>query len=80
MRRAAKEVRRVQTSPCCRRWRILQEGSEPLGVAFVFSAPGFEELMRENSVPEGEPVTPISAQEREQIRKRHGWHTSFPPG
>ena len=59
---------------------VRNTGSETLGVAFVFSAPGFEELMRDNSVLEGEPVTPISAQEREQIRKRHGWHTSFPPG
>jgi quercetin dioxygenase-like cupin family protein len=57
---------------------VRNTGSEPLGVAFVFSKPGFEELMRDNSVPEGEPVTPISAAEREQIRKRHSWHTVFP--
>jgi len=50
-------------------------GSEPLGVAFIFSKPGVEELMRDNSVPEGQPVTPMSADERAQIQARHRWHT-----
>lgn len=58
---------------------VRNTGHEPLGVAFIFSKPGFEELMRDNSVPEGQPVTPISAEERDQIRKRHSWHTVFPP-
>jgi quercetin dioxygenase-like cupin family protein len=58
---------------------VRNTGSEPLGIAFIFSKPGFEELMRDNSVLEGQPVTPISAEEREQIRKRHSWHTVFPP-
>jgi len=57
---------------------VRNTGSEPLGIAFIFSKPGFEELMRDNSVLEGQPVTPISAAEREQIRKRHSWHTVFP--
>lgn len=57
---------------------VRNTGSEPLGVVFIFSKPGFEELMRDNSVLEGQPVTPISAEEREQIRKRHSWHTVFP--
>lgn len=59
--------------------RVRNTGTEPLGVAFIFSKPGFEELMRENSVLEGQPVTPISAEEREQIRKRNSWHTVTPP-
>jgi len=58
---------------------VRNTGSEPLGVVFIFSKPGFEELMRENSVLEGQPVTPMSAEEREQIRKRHSWHTVYPP-
>lgn len=57
---------------------VRNTGTEPLGVAFVFSKPGFEELMRENSVLEGQPVTPISPEEREQIRKRNRWHTVYP--
>lgn len=58
---------------------VRNTGNEPLGVAFIFSKPGFEELMRDNSVREGQPVTPISPEEREEIRKRHSWHTVFPP-
>ena len=58
---------------------VRNTGTEPLGVAFIFSRPGFEELMRDNSVLEGQPVTPISPEEREQIRKRHSWHTIYPP-
>jgi len=57
---------------------LRNTGSEPLGVAFVFSKPGFEELMRDNSVPEGQPVTPVSAEERDALRKKHSWHTVFP--
>lgn len=57
---------------------VRNTGTEPLGVLFVFSKPGFEQLMRENSVVEGQPVTPISPDEREQIRKRHSWHTVYP--
>ncbi|MEP6834874.1 MAG: hypothetical protein ABJB74_15910 [Gemmatimonas sp.] len=58
---------------------LRNTGTEPLGVAFIFSKPGFEELMRDNSVREGQPVTPISAEERDQIRKRHSGHTIYPP-
>ena len=58
---------------------VRNTGNEPLGVAFIFSKPGFEELMRDNSVLEGQPVTPVSPEEREQIRKRHSWHTVYPP-
>jgi mannose-6-phosphate isomerase-like protein (cupin superfamily) len=58
---------------------VRNTGREPLGVAFIFSRPGFEELMRDNSVLEGQSVTPLSAEEREQIRTRHSWHTVYPP-
>jgi quercetin dioxygenase-like cupin family protein len=58
---------------------VRNTGNEPLGIAFIFSKPGFEELMRDNSVVEGQPVTPMSAEERNQIRKRHSWHTVYPP-
>jgi mannose-6-phosphate isomerase-like protein (cupin superfamily) len=58
---------------------VRNTGSEPLGVAFVFSKPGFEELMRDNSVLEGQPVTPMSAEERAAIRERHKWRTVYPP-
>ena len=57
---------------------VRNTGSEPLGVAFIFSKPGFEELMRDNSVLEGQPVIPITAEERDRIRARHRWHTVYP--
>lgn len=40
---------------------LRNTGSEPLSIVFVFSKPGFEELMRDNSVLEGQPVPPMSA-------------------
>jgi quercetin dioxygenase-like cupin family protein len=59
--------------------RLVNVGTEPLGIAFVFSQPGFEELMRDNSVPEGQPVTPMSPEERAQVQARHRWHTIAGP-
>ena len=54
---------------------LRNTGSGPLGIAFIFSKPGFEELMRENSVLEGEPATILSAEERARNQARHKWHT-----
>jgi quercetin dioxygenase-like cupin family protein len=54
---------------------LRNTGPEPLGIAFIFSKPGFEQLMRENSVLEGETPTPLSAEEAREIRARHRWHT-----
>lgn len=54
---------------------LVNDGTEPLGITFTFSKPGFEELMRDNSVPEGQPVTPLSADERARIQAKHRWHT-----
>ena len=54
---------------------LRNTGTEPLAIAFIFSKPGFEELMRANSVLEGEPVTPLTAAEQAQNRARNRWHT-----
>ena len=54
---------------------LRNTGAVPLAIYFVFSRPGFEELMRDNSVPEGETPTPISAAERARIEARNRWHT-----
>jgi mannose-6-phosphate isomerase-like protein (cupin superfamily) len=54
---------------------LHNDGKVPLGIAFIFSAPGFEELMRENSVREGEPDRPLTVAERRQIEARNAWHT-----
>jgi hypothetical protein len=45
---------------------LRNTGAEPISIAFIFSQPGFEELLRENSVAEGEPVIPLSEAERGQ--------------
>jgi len=46
-------------------------GSEPIHLVFIFSAPGFEEFMRAESVPEGERNIPLSKVEDEEIMKKH---------
>ena len=46
-------------------------GTEPISVVFVFSAPGFEDFMRAESVPEGEKITPLTKAEDAQITKQH---------
>ena len=56
---------------------LRNTGTEPVSVAFVFSKPGFEEYLRDTSVPEGQPVLPLSADERRAIRMRHQWHTVY---
>jgi quercetin dioxygenase-like cupin family protein len=40
-------------------------GTEPIALTFIFSAPGFEETMRCNSVPAGETPTPITPEEQQ---------------
>ena len=39
-------------------------GASPIALTFVFSAPGFEETMRCNSVPAGETPTPITPEQQ----------------
>jgi len=56
---------------------VRNTGTGPLSIAFVFSKPGFEAYLRDTSVPEGQPVTPMSPEERSAIRARHRWHTVY---
>ncbi len=56
---------------------VRNSGSEPLSIAFVFSKPGFEEYLRDTSVPEGQPVVPLSGEEQARIRAKHRWHTVY---
>ena len=41
-------------------------GTTPIALTFVFSAPGFEETMRCNSVAAGETPTPISPEQQKE--------------
>jgi len=46
-------------------------GSDPIHLVGIFSAPGFEEYMRAESVSEKEKVVPLSKAEDEEIMKKH---------
>jgi quercetin dioxygenase-like cupin family protein len=46
-------------------------GTEPIHGVFVFSAPGFEEFMRAESIPEGQKITPLTKAEDAQLMKEH---------
>jgi quercetin dioxygenase-like cupin family protein len=56
---------------------VRNTGVEPVTIAFIFSKPGFEQYLRDTSVPEGQPVLPLSVAERTEIRARHRWHTVY---
>ena len=58
---------------------VRNTGTEPLTIVFIFSRPGFEEHMRENSVREGERVTPLTREEQNAIRARHRDHVIYDP-
>jgi mannose-6-phosphate isomerase-like protein (cupin superfamily) len=63
-------------------------GTQPVHLYGLFSRQGFEQLLRAGSVPAGQPVTPISADERARLLGSglgHAmyWDTSkgpYPPG
>jgi quercetin dioxygenase-like cupin family protein len=50
---------------------VSNTGSDPIAVIGIFSAPGFEEYMRAESVREGEKVVPLSKTQDEEIMKKH---------
>jgi quercetin dioxygenase-like cupin family protein len=50
---------------------VTNIGTDVLSVVFVFSAPGFEDFMRAESVPEGQKVTSLSKAEDAEIMKEH---------
>ncbi len=56
---------------------LRNTGSVPMTIVFTFSKPGFEELMRENSVLEGQPVLALTDAERRATRAKHAWHTVY---
>jgi quercetin dioxygenase-like cupin family protein len=61
-------------------WISLKNtGTEPIGLTFIFSAPGFEETMRCNSVPAGETPTKITpAQQKECAQMGHAENAGRP--
>jgi quercetin dioxygenase-like cupin family protein len=56
---------------------VKNTGSQPLSIAFIFSHPGFERLMRETSVREGEKFEPLTADQLKAIRAKHRDHVRY---
>ncbi len=50
---------------------VTNIGTDAISLVFVFSAPGFEDFMRAESVPEGQKITPLSKAEDARIMKGH---------
>lgn len=50
---------------------VTNIGTDAIGCVFVFSAPGFDDFMRAESVPEGQKVTPLTKAEDARIMKEH---------
>ena len=50
---------------------VTNIGAEAISCVFVFSAPGFDDFMRAESVAEGEKITPLTKAEDAQITKAH---------
>ncbi len=50
---------------------VTNIGTDPMGCVFVFSALGFDDFMRAESVPEGGKVTPLTKAEDARIMKEH---------
>jgi quercetin dioxygenase-like cupin family protein len=50
---------------------VVNTGKDPLHLIFVFSAPGFEQFMRAESVREGEKVVPLTKAEDAAIAAKH---------
>jgi quercetin dioxygenase-like cupin family protein len=50
---------------------VTNIGTDAISLVFVFSAPGFEDYMRAESVPEGQKILPLTKAEDAQIMKEH---------
>jgi len=50
---------------------VVNTGKEAIRLVFIFSAPGFEDFMRAESVREGEKVTPLTKAEDAAILTKH---------
>ena len=54
---------------------VLATGADPISLTFIFSAHGFEDTMRCNSVPAGETPTPITPEQRAECA--HAGHAEY---
>jgi oxalate decarboxylase/phosphoglucose isomerase-like protein (cupin superfamily) len=65
--------------PQATRVMLRNTGTEPLAIAYFFSAPGYEQYLRETSVAEGQSAPPLPVTELAEIRERHKAHIVFDP-
>ena len=56
---------------------VTNIGKDAISLAFIFSAPGFEDFMRAESVREGEKNVPVSKAEDDEIQRRHSHAVIF---
>jgi oxalate decarboxylase/phosphoglucose isomerase-like protein (cupin superfamily) len=63
--------------PRLTRITVRNTGKEPLVIVAIFSQPGFEDYLRETSVPEGQPVVPLTSAEMSAIRVHHQSHVIY---
>ena len=75
----AKEVSAGSTIYIPRNTRVTirNSGLVPMAIAAIFSKPGFEQMAREESVLEGEPITPLPPPERTHVVERATSHTVY---
>lgn len=57
--------------------RLRNTGTGPLRIVALFSQPGYEEYMRDISVPEGSPAPALTLEELTAIRRRHAAHVTY---
>ena len=50
---------------------VTNIGADAIHGVFVFSAPGFDDFMRAESVPDSQKITPLTKAEDAQIMKQH---------
>jgi mannose-6-phosphate isomerase-like protein (cupin superfamily) len=63
--------------PRLTRITLRNTGKEPLVIIALFDKPGFEDYLRETSVPEGQLVVPLTSAEMSAIRARHHDHVIY---
>jgi mannose-6-phosphate isomerase-like protein (cupin superfamily) len=63
--------------PRLTRITLRNTGKEPLVIVALFDRPGFEDYLRETSVPEGQPVVPLTSAEMSAIRAHHQNHVIY---
>ncbi|HET9684585.1 MAG TPA: cupin domain-containing protein [Gemmatimonadaceae bacterium] len=76
-RQSAVEAGAIVFMPRDTVFSMRNTGGAPLRIVAIFSRPGYEQYMREISVPEGEVPTPLTLEELTSIRRRHMAHAIY---